>query len=423
MEIWLFTSYYPHNFGDTVFIKPEIPFLSRAFKKVHVTNMLNEGLQYKKVEVPANLHTISLKILKPSGKHRKIKSAFSLVFHPFILVHVMFFELRILLKQGKINFQVFVTAIRCLLNAILLALYIKQYLLQNPEIKIIYTYWFKNETLAALICKKYFNMPIKCITRVHGCDLYEFVQKNNYQPYKKWMDKYIDRIFFASKAGHDYYIDLFAGSNRNKYVVAKLGIENPYAVKNTNNEYSNGYLNIVSCSFMVPGKRIHLIIEALSNISGISIKWVHIGDGAEKNKLLSLTKKLLDCKKNISYNFLGLMNNDSIKTYYARECIDIFVSTTASEGGNPVSMMEAISFGIPIISSNVGGVCEIVNKNTGILLDPDNCVNELVDALHHFSEMTAIETETLRKSCRKYWENYNAETQYTNFLNNIINLN
>jgi glycosyltransferase involved in cell wall biosynthesis len=266
-------------------------------------------------------------------------------------------------------------------------------------------------------------MPVKCITRTHGGDSYEFEQKNNYQPYKKWMDKYIDRVFFASKSLYDYYLRLFAGSHKNKYIVSKLGTENPYTLQDTSNHiYVNGKLNIVSCSYMIHRKRIHLIIEALSKINDISIKWVHIGDGEERSDLENITKNLLE-KENISYNFLGNLDNDNIKKYYYDNHFDCFVSLTEAEGGNPVSMMEAISFGIPIISSNVGGVSEIVNQETGILLNPDNCVEELVNALHKIASMTIQETEKLRKSCRGYWEdNYRAETQYIKFVNNLKSL-
>jgi len=425
MELLFLTSYYPYNFGDTTFIKPEIPFLSKAFNKVHVMNMLIESLQYKKIDVPANFNIVdpNYYLYKLSDKKKRITSVFFSFFHIFKLAIIFFYELCYLIKNKKININVLKTFITFLLNANILAIIIKKHLQQNPDIKIIYTYWYKYETLAAIICKKYFNLPVKCITRAHGGDLYEFVQENNYQPYKKWMDKYIDRIFFASKAGYNYYLNLFSRTNKEKYILSKLGIENPYQLKEKNNTPVNDCLNIISCSYMVPNKRIHLIIKALSEINDINIKWTHIGDGIEKNNLENSAYNLLKNKTNITYNFIGFLDNDSIKKYYNDNFFDCFVSTTITEGGNPVSMMEAISFGIPIIASNVGGVPEIVNNKTGILLDPDNCADELVKALHHFAAMTVLQIETLRKSCRKYWEeNYMAENQYPLFIENVLNL-
>lgn len=37
--------------------------------------------------------------------------------------------------------------------------------------------------------------------------------------------------------------------------------------------------------------------------------------------------------------------------------------------GIPVSIMEAMSFGIPVIARNVGGMSEIVNEENGLLLE------------------------------------------------------
>jgi len=425
LEILFLTSYYPHNFGDAVFIKPEIPFLSNFFDKIHVMNMLVESLQYNKIDTPVNFYIVPPEkyLSKLANKRLRIKSVFISIFHPFKLAYIFFFELIILLQRKNLKFQTLKIAVIYLLNANLLAFLIKQYVLQNPEIKLIYTYWFKYETMASLICKKYFNIPVKCITRTHGGDLYEFAQKNNYQPFKHWMDKYIDRIFFISNAGYNYYLNIFAGPNKNKYVISKLGIENNFSVKDIlNKEPSKDLLNIISCSGMITLKRIHLIIEALSKINELSINWTHIGDGAERISLENTANKLIGNKGNIKYTFTGNINNENVKEYYFNNYFDCFVSTTSSEG-LPVSMMEAISFGIPVISSNVGGVSEIVNKGTGILLNPDNCAEELVNALYKIASMTIQETKKLRESCRRYWEdNFRAETQYNKFVNNLKEL-
>lgn len=40
--------------------------------------------------------------------------------------------------------------------------------------------------------------------------------------------------------------------------------------------------------------------------------------------------------------------------------------------GIPVSIMEAMSFGIPVIARNVGGMSEIVNEENGLLLENDD---------------------------------------------------
>lgn len=63
--------------------------------------------------------------------------------------------------------------------------------------------------------------------------------------------------------------------------------------------------------------------------------------------------------------------------------------------GIPVSIMEAISFGIPIIATNVGGNAEIVNDETGVLI-PVNidqaAFNETVSDIMNKMDILKIST-------------------------------
>jgi glycosyltransferase involved in cell wall biosynthesis len=421
MELLLITSYYPYNYGDAVFIKPEMPFLAKAFDMIHIIYTSHDAHQYTMLDVPSNVTIVPPEIRKKRGG---LKLVFTSVFRPFFIMGLFLEELFYLIKRKKCNKKTVRKAIDFLLDANVEGEYIKKYLAQNQGIKIVYSFWYVNETMAALICKKTFQPQLKCITRTHGYDLYEFRQDQNYQPYKKWMDKHIDRVYFVCQAARTYYLELFAGKDRKKYILSRLGINNPYTFfYHDNKKNSVEGLAIISCSNMIAIKRIPLIIEALSKIDAICIKWVHIGDGDQRKSICDFADELLGKKKNIDYHFTGYIDNDSIKHFYYENYFDFFVSTTETEGGTPVSMMEAISFGIPVIASNVGGVPDIVNRETGVLLDPDNCVEELVNALHFFYNMNVLERQSLRKSCRKYWEeNYMAGKQYTGFIHDIKSL-
>jgi len=97
------------------------------------------------------------------------------------------------------------------------------------------------------------------------------------------------------------------------------------------------------------------------------------GTGKLENKLKTLAKSL---KVEDNVTFLGHLNN--VFSFLAH--IDIFVLPSRSES-LPVAIMEAMSAGLPVISTSVGGIPEIIeNGKTGILLPPRNS-DELAKAI------------------------------------------
>ena len=82
-------------------------------------------------------------------------------------------------------------------------------------------------------------------------------------------------------------------------------------------------------------------------------------------------------------------------------------------------MMEAISFGIPIIGTNVGGVKEIINNYTGILLEKDfeiKSLSSLIDNLRE-NQITSLEN---RKLIRDFWhKKFQSSNNYKKFIYNL----
>ena len=73
-------------------------------------------------------------------------------------------------------------------------------------------------------------------------------------------------------------------------------------------------------------------------------------------------------------------------------------------------MMEAISFGIPILARNVGGISEIVNETTGVLIneqdDPQQKLNTFLNRKWDREAIIAFQHA-----------NFDASKNYTNFTN------
>ena len=147
----------------------------------------------------------------------------------------------------------------------------------------------------------------------------------------------------------------------------------------------------------------NLIIEALEILpSSIKLEWIHFGDGELMEHIKDLSQKKLSKKKNIKYTFKGYKHNEYVMNYYKETHIDCFITTSSTEG-MPVSIEEALSFGIPIIATDVGGIAETINDN-GILLPSNPDVKQISDAIISLYNKTEEEINQMRHNSYKIWE-------------------
>jgi glycosyltransferase involved in cell wall biosynthesis len=83
-------------------------------------------------------------------------------------------------------------------------------------------------------------------------------------------------------------------------------------------------------------------------------------------------------------------------------------------------MMEAQSFGIPIIGTDVGGVREIVNERTGILLHRDAPAAEFADAIRQIFSLSIENQDVIRHSAQQQWgDRFNAAKNFNSFAAEI----
>ena len=154
-------------------------------------------------------------------------------------------------------------------------------------------------------------------------------------------------------------------------------------------------------------------------MTDLPLRWYHIGDGPMKESLLLLANEL---PKTIRWKFLGAIPNREVQKFYAEHYVDAFINVSESEG-IPVSIMEALSYGIPAIATDVGGVSEIIEDGkNGFLLKKNFTSEELISALSVFGNLTK-ENSMMRINAATMWnEKYNAVNNYSQFYNKVCNL-
>ena len=278
----------------------------------------------------------------------------------------------------------------------------------------IYSYWFYDAAAAgALFANTLRKRGIKVtqISRAHGFDIHEERAKYSYLPMRKFLLSRVDKLFPCSQNGVNTIVRQYPEYS-DKIHPAFLGTVD-HGEKKGSRDHS---FHILSCSYMVSVKRLHLIAEALQQADFL-VCWTHIGSGPLEKEIRSLAAKLPD---QVQTEFLGQMDNEAIMNYYKTNDISAFVNVSSSEG-IPVSVMEACSFGIPVIATDVGGTGEaVMDGKNGFLIPADFSPDELIIKLRTLKTEPDEEYTRLCDNSRMIWaEKFDATQNYRKFYEEI----
>lgn len=363
-----YTQQYPYGNGET-FIENEIGFLAQRFDEVVIFPLKDSG--QSKREVPSNC-----RVMRPVIKNNADivwKGLFSLASPGYFIRH--FFMEKAWRRAGTIKKYV---AASLLCRAILSDPGFKS-LNRNDPADIHYFYWGIGFAYALPFLKK----AKRKIVRFHGTDLYLERRKNGYLPFRREIYANLTKAVYISKQGMNYALRHYP-CIESKAMVSYLGTTDHGPA---DYHYERNIIRLVSCSHVVPLKRLELIVESLALMPSLApdvrIQWTHIGDGPELAKIRKQAEAL-PCS--VEVRFTGALPNEEVLALYRSTSFDVFVNVSSSEG-LPVSIMEAISFGIPVVATDVGGTSEIVTPESGFLLpacfEPEILAEKMIEI--HFN--------------------------------------
>ena len=406
----ILTDRYPFSNGET-YVETERPYWSK-YDHVYICPVLVRKEDRIRSNFTAMPHetVVSTEDFKP-GFFDALKGLIG-----YVSFWDYFYELKALKNTRRLSARnirsMFVMGIFSNLRAKRIEAVIKSYLGKSEtETVLLYSYWMYEPALVSIGLKKSFPSA-KLISRAHGYDLYEERQKNRYVPFRHLVLGSMDRIYPISENGRMYLHNQYHGKYDEKIEVRRLGTKRAFDLSNDRRD--TGKFTIVSCSNLVPLKRVDRIVEALKMYDG-DVEWVHFGDGELMDSLRSQAGKL---PSRIHAHFMGRVPNEDVQRFYSTYWIDVFVNVSETEGV-PVSIMEAQSYGIPVIATDVGGTSEIViNGENGVLLNKSFSNEELLGAF----EDVIKNREKYRTEAFRTWERLSdANKLYEEFFTRELN--
>lgn len=283
---------------------------------------------------------------------------------------------------------------------------------------VVYSYWFHvtarvGMLLAAALRER--SIPVaKLVSRAHRYDLYPEESPFNHLPERHLLLAAYDEVHPVS----DHGTDLLRRSYPRfapKVTTRRLGTVDPGAPVDCQQDPAT----VVSCSFVLPIKRVDRIPAILNRASeaGHDIGWTHFGSGEQLDEVKAAADDLLGTD---GADLPGYVPNTELAERYRRLRPVAFLNVSESEGV-PVSIMEVIALGIPVVATDVGGVGEIVHDGVnGFLLTKEFTDLEAAAALNSLITAPEAKYQEFCRAARERWQaEFNEAVVYPAFVEEL----
>ena len=309
----------------------------------------------------------------------------------------VYIEISKMLKVHKGSLKNMLKIFRYAYHANILYLFI-EHVLDNDTLYL-YSFWLSFDAYACAKIKEE-RTDVKFITRAHAFEIQ--LNRNPCNPFlmKDFTCKLADTIAFISNDSLNCFKNYYTYPLENAKV---LYLGSTKADAGFVERGKDSVLTILTCSSMVLVKRLDRLILVLSKWNESDIHWIHIGDGPEREKIKKMASDLLDSNNKISYEFLGNLENKIVHQVLRREDINLFVNVSDSEGV-PVSIMEAMSVGLPVVAPGICGIPELIDDNCGFLFSIDHAEEEILQTLKEYSSMSSEERNKMGRSAYRKWQ-------------------
>lgn len=203
----------------------------------------------------------------------------------------------------------------------------------------------------------------KVIYHIHGGEYHLFIEESG-NFVKRQIESVItrsDKVIVLSNLWKDYFSSLFPNADL-------IRIYNPIPLVESNSiDYNLPKVKFLFLGHISQKKGCFDLIEVAKKLKEkkTSDFLIQIGGNGETQKLQKLIN---ENKLANNVEFLGWVSGEK-KTKLLQES-HVFILPSYNEG-LPVSILESMSYGLPVISTNVGGIPEMIeNSKSGFIINP-----------------------------------------------------
>ncbi|MBE9129028.1 MULTISPECIES: glycosyltransferase [unclassified Coleofasciculus] len=222
----------------------------------------------------------------------------------------------------------------------------------------------------------------KLVTSFRGYDISEYVKRSGDEVYNQLFEL---GDFFLPNCDYFKHLLLKLGCDEGKLAVLRSGIDCDRFTFTPRYPPCEGSIRIVTISRLAEKKGIEYGIRAIARLAKANrnIKYDIVGDGLLRKKLQQLIQEL---DVNDAIKLLGWKQQPEVIEILNRSHIFLSPNVTAKDGnqdGPPNVLKEAIAMGLPVLSTKVGAISEVVKDGISGFLVPERDIEALTEKLEN----------------------------------------
>jgi colanic acid/amylovoran biosynthesis glycosyltransferase len=231
---------------------------------------------------------------------------------------------------------------------------------------------------------KQMGIPGKLVVNFHGYDVSQLVNDMGENVYECLFEE-ADLLMPVSKHWQRKLVEL--GADADKTFVHHMGIDTSrfeFKARQKNNDEPT---LLITVGRLVEKKGIDDAIRAIANVvkrhPDWNIRYLIVGEGPLREALEKLVR---DLGMDHVVQFRGSARQDEVRNIIMDAHIFLLPSFTAYDGdqeGIPVSLMEAMASGMPVLSTLHSGIPELVQDGQSGFLVPERNVDALAEKLDY----------------------------------------
>lgn len=224
-------------------------------------------------------------------------------------------------------------------------------LLKKQKFDIIHIHGDWSSLLFIKLLKKFTNAKLVVLS-LHD----QLTSKYNHQ---KLLPKLVQDVDLIFSTGYDTANELEKLSGK-KVIVQPSGI-NEIFFQEFEKSFESKSFTVITVANLFPKKNIEFVLKIAQELK--ECRFVVVGEGTHREVLENIIQE----NKITNVELVGFKTPEQVREYYQKS--DCYLLTSFAEG-TPTSALEAMACGLPIVSSNAGGLGNIVKeKENGFIID------------------------------------------------------